>query len=288
VEPNSVAVIDPETNDVVDTVQVGTLPGPIAAGGGFVWAANLNGKSVTQVDVGSRKVVETISLQATPTGVAFGHRHLWAAHGLTGQVTRIDPELGGQKPFDDVAKTKRRSSDGAVAAGPTGVWAVFGDGTMARIDPTSGAVDSDLIEALNRPTAVIEAAGMVWVVSSGDSTVYRFNPATFRVGPLGGTGVGRRSSAIAYGFGFGWVASTGVDLVLQIHASTNSPISIPVGDEPVAVAVGAGAVWVANAGDGTVSRIDPRTRDVEAIEIGNRPSGIVFADGLVWVTVQAP
>ncbi len=52
-----------------------------------------------------------------------------------------------------------------------------------------------MIEALNRPTAVVEAGGMVWVVSSGDSTVYRFNPPTFRVGPLGGTDVGRRSTA---------------------------------------------------------------------------------------------
>ncbi len=106
-------------------------------------------------------------------------------------MTRIDPELGGQETFD-VAETRRRSPDGAVATGPSGVWAVFGDGTMAQIDPTSGSVERDVIEALNRPTAVIEAGGMVWVVSSGDSTVYRFNPPTFRVGPLGGTG--RRSA----------------------------------------------------------------------------------------------
>jgi YVTN family beta-propeller protein len=288
VEPNSLAIIDPESNDVVGTVQVGTLPGPVAAGGGFVWAANLNGKSVTQVDVGSRKVVETISLQATPTGVAFGYRHLWAAHGLTGQVTRIDPALGGQVTAD-VAETRRRSPDGAVTTGPSGVWAVFGDGTMARIDPTSGkAAESDLIEALDHPNAVVEGEGMVWAVSPGDSTVYRFNPPTFRVGPLGGTSIGRRSTAIAYGFGVGWVVSSGDDLVMRVHASTSSAIPIAVGDEPVAVAVGAGAVWVANAGDGTVSRIDPKTREVETIEIGNRPAGVVVVDGLVWVTVQAP
>jgi YVTN family beta-propeller protein len=288
VEPNSLAIIDPEKNEVVGTVPVGTLPGPVTAGGGFVWAANLDGKSVTQVDAGSRKVVETISLQATPTGIAFGHGHVWAAHGLTGQVTRIDPELGGQDAFE-VAETRRRSADGAVAAGgPSGVWAVFGDGTMARVDPVSGSTDGGVVQALNRPAAVLEAAGMVWVVSSGDSTVYRFNPTTFLAGPLGDTSVGRRSGAIAYGFGAGWVASSGDDLVMRVHASTSSAIPVTVGDEPVAVAVGAGAVWAANAGDGTVSRVDPETRAVvQTIEVGNRPAGIVVADGLVWVTVQA-
>ncbi len=142
VEPNSVAIIDPETNDVV-----GTGPGRDPA------RADRRGRRVglgsqprrQERDPASirdsRKVVETIPLDATPTGIAFGHGHLWAAHGLTGQVTRIDPELGGQKTFD-VAETRRRSPDGAVAAGPSGVWAVFGDGTMARIDPTSGSVES--------------------------------------------------------------------------------------------------------------------------------------------------
>jgi YVTN family beta-propeller protein len=288
VEPNSVAVIDPASNEVVGQVPAGNRPEAIAAGGGSVYAANLDGKSLTRIDPATRKVVDTIPLDdKTPTGIAFGHGHLWAAHGLTGQVTRIDPELGGQETFD-VAETRRISPDGAVGAGPSDVWAVFPDGTMARIDPTSGSAESDVIEALNRPTAVVEGEGMVWVVSQGDSTVYRFNPPTFRVGPLGGTSVGRRSRAIAYGFGMGWVASSGDDLVMRVHASTSSAIAIPVGREPVAVAVGADAVWVANAGDGTVSRIDPGTREVETIEIGNRPAGIVVADGLVWVTVQAP
>jgi YVTN family beta-propeller protein len=288
VEPNSLAIVDPATKKVVGAVQVGTLPGPVVAGAGSVWVANLDGKSVTRVDVGSRRVVDTIPLQATPTGIAFGDGHVWTAHGLTGEVTRIDPELGGQETFD-AAATRRPWPDGAVAAGPTGIWAVFSDGTMARIDPATGPEETDVAEALFRPTAVMEAADLVWVVSSGDSTVYRFDPQTFRAGDIGDTNVGRGSTAIAYGFGAAWVASSGDDLVMRVHASTNSAVPVAVGEEPVAVAAGAGAVWVANAGDGTVSRIDPGTRTaVEAIDLGNRPAGIVVADGLLWVTVQPP
>ena len=179
------------------------------------------------------------------------------------------------------------SSDGAVAAGITDVWAVFGDATLARIDPK--ASDVDRTDAGLRPTAVVEGGGSLWVVSSANSTVYRFSPPTFQAGPLGRTSVGRRSTAVAYGHDAVWVTSSGDDIVTRIDPSTNAAPQIEVGDEPEGVAVGAGAVWVANAGEGTVSRIDPATRRVvETIEVGKRPAGVVVAAGLVWVTMQAP
>jgi YVTN family beta-propeller protein len=285
VEPNWVAVIDPKTDDVVGAVPAGVEPGPITVGGGAVWVGNLAGKSVTRIDPASRKVVETVAVDRTPTGVGFGHGKLWVAHGHTGQVTWVDPELGGRETIDDVAKTSFGSSAGAVDAGTTGVWAVFGDATLARIDPKSSRVERT--DAGLRPTAVVEGGGSLWVVSSANSTVYRFSPATFLAGPLGRATVGRRSAGIAYGHDAVWVTSSGDDIVTRIDPSTYAGTQIEVGKEPEGIAVGAGAVWVANAGDGTVSRIDPATRRVvETIEVGSRPFGIVVASGLVWVTMQ--
>jgi YVTN family beta-propeller protein len=288
VEPNWVAVIDPRTNDVVDAVQAGIRPGSIAAGGGAVWAGNLDDGSVTRIDPRSRKVVDTIEVDATPTGVAYGHRSLWVAHGLTGEVMRIDPHLGGRETIDKVAKTKFGST-GAVAAGPVWVWAVFGDATLARIDPKSSAFERT--DAGLRPTAVVEGGGWVWVVSSANFFAYRFSPDTFLAGPLDRASVGRKPTGIAYGHDAVWVTSSGDDIVTRIDPDTFGAATrqIEVGNEPEGISVGAGAVWVANAGDGTVSRIDPATRKVVAtIDVGNRPFGIVVAAGLVWVTVQAP
>ena len=286
VRPNGVGIIDPKTNEVVDAVQAGIRPGPITADGGSVWAANVDDGSVTRIDPTTRKVVDTIEVDATPTGVAFGHGSLWVAHGLTGEVTRIDPELGGRETFDDVAKTAFASS-GAVDAGETGVWVVFGDATLARIDPDSGAVERT--DAGLRPTGVVEGGGWLWVVSSANSTVYRFSPDTFLAGPLGRASVGSRSAGIAYGDDAVWVTSTGDDNAWRIDPTTYAIDQIDVGNEPEGIAVGAGAVWVANAGDGTVSRIDPTTRKVvETIDVGNRPVGVAVANDLVWVTVQSP
>ena len=289
VEPNWVAVIDPKRDDVVGAVPAGIGPGPITVGGGAVWVGNLDDKSVTRIDPTSMKVVKTITLDKTPTGVAFGHGKLWVAHGHTGQVTWIEPELGGTETIDDVAKTEFGSSAGAVDAGATDVWAVFGDATLARVDPT--ASDVERIDVGVRPTGVVEGGGWLWVVSSGNKTVYRFSPDTFLAGPLHRFSVGRGSTGIAYGHDAVWVTSSGDDLVTRGDPDTSgiSTRQIEVGDRPEGVAVGAGAVWVANAGAGTVSRIDPATtKVVNTIEVGNRPFGVVVAAGLVWVTVQAP
>ena len=65
-------------------------------------------------------------------------------------------------------------SPGAIDAGNDAVWAVFGDATLARIDPKSS--DVERTDAGQRPTGVVEGGDWLWVVSSANSTVYRFSP----------------------------------------------------------------------------------------------------------------
>ena len=50
VPPNSVAVIDVDTNQVERFIAVGARPGPVAAGAGFVWVGNLDDRSLTRID----------------------------------------------------------------------------------------------------------------------------------------------------------------------------------------------------------------------------------------------
>ena len=52
VEPNHVGIIDPKTNEIVEEIQVGLRPGPVAAGGGAVWVGNLDEKTLTKIDAG--------------------------------------------------------------------------------------------------------------------------------------------------------------------------------------------------------------------------------------------
>jgi YVTN family beta-propeller protein len=286
--PNQVAVLDPEAGRVVDVVAVGTRPGPITFGAGSVWVGNLDDRTVTRIDSDGRRVLRHIALDnRTPTGLAFGFGAVWVAHGRRGQLSRIDPQFNQVTPAIDVGGTAFGSPNGNVAVGSGSVWAVFGDSTLARIEPATGGV-AESTRAGSLPAGVVVGSGFVWVSNSGEASVTRYNPATFAEDPLDKFNVGRRPTGIAAG-GAIWVANTADNSVSRIDPDSGAVTPIAVGKGPTAVAAGRDAVWVANTAAGTLSRIDPETSEVErTIEIGNAPSGIVLADGFLWVTVQAP
>jgi YVTN family beta-propeller protein len=290
VVPNSVAVIDTETNGVVDDIAVGTRPGPVTFGAGSIWVGNLDDRSVTRVDPDRRTPLRTIPLwPRSPTGLAFGFRSVWVAHGRLGEVSSIDPQFNAPSKPVDVADTAFGSPYGSVAIGADSVWAVFGDSTLVRVDPSSGSPAEPSARAGQNPAGIAVGNGSVWVSNSGEATVTRYSPAAFTEGPLDTFSVGRRPTGIAAGEGAIWVANTGSDSVSRIDPNSGDRDDVDVGESPTAVATGDGAVWVVNSVDGTVSEIDPGANEVmRTIELGNKPSGIAFSDGFLWVTVQAP
>ncbi len=284
VHPNNVGVIDPETNEIVTEVPVGIRPGPITAGGGSVWIGNIGDRTLTRVDMKSRASAGTISLaNQTPTGDAFGAGAVWVAHGVLGKLSRVDPQFGQVTKTFDVAGS---ALEGAVAVGGGFVWAVFGDSTLAQIDPGSLRLIRRGLAGAS-PTGIVYASGALWVVNKGDQDVSRFNPGTFSAGALRQIPVGQDPAGIASGAGAIWVANEGDDTLTRVDVDTYATSTVEVGHRPTAIAFGAGSVWVANNG-GSVSRVDPVTRRVvKTIEVGNAPTGIAVGDGLVWVTVQA-
>ena len=283
VEPNFVALIDPQSNSVVDTVQVGARPLGVAVGEGSVWVANQDDETLSRIDAATHDLVRTITLDATPTGVAVGLGSVWVANGLVGTVVRVDTTTN--EPVEPIEVTFR-SNAGTVAVGEGAVWAAFGTGEVGRITPSSSEVSLGV--AGTSPSAITVGEGSVWVANAFDHSVSRMNPRTVSV--VAPITVGRRPSGVALGDGSLWVSNEADDSVHRIDTASSSTVAtIPVGDGPTAIAYGAGSVWVANGADGTLSRIDPRTNRVANIlVVGNRPSGIaVGADG-IWVTFQAP
>jgi len=289
VKPNHVGIIDPETNDVVAEVPVGTEPGAVAADGRAIWVANTGEKSVSRIDPDTRAVDKTIPVAATPTGIAVARGVVWVVHGILGTVSRVDPGLGGLTTIDTPLG---RSTDGSIATGPSGVWVAFARGTIAfvgHIRPSSDTFDKRASPA-GVPSAIAVSEDAVWVANGGDAnTISRLDPR-FATTVGSALTVGRGPRAIAVGEGAVWVANALGDTVTRVDPRGDSvEATIDVGDEPSAVAVGAGAVWVANAGDGTVSRIDPDANHVTAkINVGGRPGGLAVGADAVWVSVQAP
>ena len=287
--PNQVGLVDPETGKLVGVVPAGSGPGPMASGDGSIWVANLGDRTITRISIERRTRAATVPLDArTPTGLAFGAGALWVAHGPRGQLSRIDPR--SNTVTKTIAIADAGSNRGAVAVGGGSVWAVYGDSTLARVDPDP---DRPRLRgatfAGSSPAGVVVADGSVWVVNAGDATVTRFEPKSYEAGATGRPiRVGRKPVAIAAGARAIWVADSADNAVTRINPSTGATSTIGVGRRPTAVAVGEGLVWVANAGDGTVSRIDPVSNElVGTTDVGNAPSGVVFAGGLVWVAVRS-
>ena len=288
--PNSLAVIDVDTNRVESSIPVGTRPGPVAAGAGYVWVGNLaeSDRSLSRIDPATEEDVPT-RLDVTPDAVTVGAGAVWVVNGRLGTLYRVDPEFLVVSEPDELGQTSRRYFDAGVDVGEGSVWAAFGDATLARVNPATHAFAAARSTGAG-PTALVVANGYVWVATS-DAEVQQFSPETFDVEPVNTETVGRGPSGIAAGDDAIWVTCRDEDVVERIPADLKSDSSkqIPVGNRPAAVAYGAGAVWVANSGDGTVSRIDPETRDVvKTIEVGHAPAGIAVVDGRVWVSVQAP
>ena len=287
VPPNSVGIIDPQTNKVIGHVAVGNGPDGVAVGEGAVWVANLGDRTLSRVDPKHRTLERTISLNATPTGIDVGAGGVWVAHGVLATLSRIEPESNQVSETLQTPAARSLFAFGGVAVGAGSVWAVYSDSTVYRLNPTSMAPVSTTF-AGNTPSAVAFGAGSLWVANGEQSTVTRFNSPRYSEPASAPIAVGRQPSGVAVGGGAVWVTGRADDTVTRIEPSRNSTSSTPVGRAPVGIAYGAAAVWVANSDDGTVSRIDPNTNTVVAtIRVGNRPLGIDVGAGVVWVTVQA-
>jgi YVTN family beta-propeller protein len=285
VGPNSLAIIDPQSNTVTGSIpNVGTRPSSVTAGSGSIWVANLDDETLTRLNPTTESVERTFALDATPTGLAYGAGVIWIANGLLGSVSRFDPSV------QDVTATTpvtQRSNAGSAAYGEGAVWAVFGNAILGKIDPRTNELKSPTGIAGSSPSAIAVGEGYVWVANAGDNKVSRILPET--VSEIDKVSVGRQPGGLAIGDGAVWVSNRGDDFVTRYTVSTGSAFPIPVGDAPVGIAFGEEAVWVANADDGTVMRIDPGSNAVvKTIPVGGRPVGVVVSDGRVWVTVQAP
>jgi YVTN family beta-propeller protein len=301
---NSVAVIDPESNEVIDAIAVGEGPGPIAAAGNALWVTNLGDRTLARIDPATRTRTMTVGLPgANPnsalTRLAGDPGDLWVAVDCFVTLYRMDP---GQGQIIETLPLSGSSgpppgqlllNSCAITADSESVWIVVHfPPQLVRVDAPADRLAS-VAQRIPLPpgvrTSIALGAGSVWLldrIGVEGTAIRRINPATGDL--VKRISVDEAPEAMVFGHRAVWVVNQTQSSVLRIRPRTNSVVrQISVGRAPSAIAVGGGAVWVANTVSGTVSRIDPETTTVtKTIELGHRPSEIVFHDGLVWVTVR--
>jgi YVTN family beta-propeller protein len=289
VEPNSLAVIDADTHELVGTVPTGVEPTDVSVGEGYVWVANQADDTVTQIDPATQEIVGT----ATPdvsgvAGLAAGRGALWIADSRGSNLVRLDPEF--RSVVEEIRLAPEPAFDSAdvnpVAIGSGDVWVGKAEGGIGRVDPQRDEI-VDRVPAGNSTSAIATGLGGIWVADDADNTVARIDPAGANA-VTATVPVGQGARGIAVGEGAVWVANTQDGTVMRLDPTTAAPTAtIPVGGSPGGIAAGEGAVWVADGESGTLVRIDPESNEVETtIEIGESPGRVAVADGRVWVSVQ--
>jgi YVTN family beta-propeller protein len=291
----SVAVIDIDTNRVVDSVPLGASGGAIAAFGGGIWTAIPGDRTLVRIDPTTREVTKRLGVGTTPYSLAVGANALWIGGGPGGTIIRLlrQTEETVQSPELDVP------ADGypVLAAAGNGLWFGENDGTgIRRFDTSRDRVVAQGGGSLT-PEAIAAGVGGVWVVERFDQAVAELIPqglATRAEIPLGApvptsgstTIHEPLSEALVDESGL-WVTDSREGKVWRLRPAEGSiQATIQVGGGARPIASGGGSIWVANRADGTVSRIDPGTDDVIAtIKVADRIDGITVAAGSVWVAV---
>ena len=185
---NTLARIDPATDNVSAVIDVGAWPAASAVGGQSAWVYNRDDSTISEIDVRTNRVRKTTPISGLPaaccgnlTGpvLAADASGAWFISGdLHGKalLTHLLAGAGGKREY------RLDHTPSGVAVGKGAVW-VVGRGThdyqLLRIDPTTARVTARTrFPASSAIDSIAVGHGFVWIVGSADATLYRINPRT--------------------------------------------------------------------------------------------------------------
>ncbi|HEU0303041.1 MAG TPA: ABC transporter substrate-binding protein, partial [Gaiellaceae bacterium] len=245
---NSVSRIDPETNDVRQTIPVGGAPAGLTVGAGSVWVANGLDGTVTRIDADTNLPSQTITVGNGPTGVAYGAGSVWVTNSTDGTITRIVPSSGRSgRALPAIVGAS------GIAFGFDRVWVVSpATAKVAVLDARTGRAVRE-IGVGGEPTAVAVGGGAVWVANRADGTVSKIDPETLAVTDV--VPVGRKPAGVAAGPDDVWVANEGDGTVSRFDSRGGGEVESTVLENPPrGLALAPGGVFVAVGSRGTEHR----------------------------------
>jgi hypothetical protein len=173
-ELGEVQRVDPDTNQVTDTVAVNELGAGDVVYAEGVWLGGQDvlleggrgGPTVSRVDPDTLEVTDTIQVDGLPGDMAASDGAVWVVDATDDLLLRID--TNGRSLTDTV--------DGlgtglvGVAAFEDAVWVITRDGRLSKLDSDSGSV-LDSIELGAETGDVSASSNGIWVTNRADGTV---------------------------------------------------------------------------------------------------------------------
>jgi class 3 adenylate cyclase/streptogramin lyase len=284
---NAVVRIDADSGRILSTVGLDRAVAfarfvnhLLAAGEGGVWV--LDPPRLLHLDPVYEQVrSDQIAIGVTEhLDVEAGLGAVWV---LGGQYTvyRVNPATDEVEPFLDMGASQKGPSSISVAGA---VWAGFSDGTVIRVDASTGARDQ--IDTAHPVDLIAASKGTVWLVDLLESAVVRVDAASLQ---LIGRPIridGRIDQVVASEEGL-WILDQRAGAVTLIDpASGQVQGPVRVGDSPTDLTFGLDRLWVGDL-DGSVYRLDPSTLRVKRMPVGAEVLGVAVDEDAesLWVYV---
>jgi class 3 adenylate cyclase/streptogramin lyase len=252
----------------------------MVVGQGGVWLARAP-NFLVHVDPGSGEVRSRLILErgsfSFSVNVAEGADAIWVSYQQG--LIRVNPATDEQEPIVDLST----NATADVAAGERAIWMGTGDGTMLRLDPSSGR--RRWVRGLDAVDQIAVGHGSVWTIDVLGSTITRYDPETMQ--PVATIPVSGGVDAIVAGQEELWALSRSLGSLTEIDPATNLVgHTIQVGETPTVMTAGLGAIWVADR-DGSIRRVDEATRRVTPISFGAEIRAIAVDEDTdtLWVDV---
>jgi streptogramin lyase len=298
ISPGSVGVVDSSSRSVVAEIPVGFSSPLIAAGEGFVWVVDPEGRTLTSIDPETNTIFAPprgIPGDGVPIALAVGEGSVWIAlnEGRVLSVLKLGPEFGDRR-HRTVLETSDRQLEPPfepveLAIGDGAVWAFErGGGEINRIDPETGE-KTLFADGYGGSSSIAVSGHALWL--GGPDGVKKIDlrtrkelsaPPPKEVEKSRITSIAVRPEAVWF------VGETGTRLwrIDPVRVAIQS--SEPIGASPSDVAVDAqGAVWVASSSLTSLARYDPGTNRVDRVDVGTTSRGLVARFGRIWTSPGA-
>jgi len=250
----TISRIDPRTDRVTATYEVGDRPCGIVYLDGHVWVGLVNGAALVEVDPASGAVLATVRVGGQVYDVQTGYGSVWLNDHMGGHVIRVDPRTAKITATIPVG-----SGVYGLAVTPEGVYAAdVPSREVVRVDPATNKVTGNLTLPGGTPYTFAYSPGKVWVTSPQE--VSRIDPRR-----------GVAAATIDFGSpvpvpgdpdvlgGFLYVPDRVDGALAKIDVGTDRIVGgVKLGAGFSVAQAGFGSVWVCDFGTSpTIARVDP-------------------------------
>lgn len=268
-DANAIQVIDPKSNKIVETIQVGKKPtyNEVSSKGKYDYVINSGSENVSIINIQSDQVVKTIPVGKTPKGVNFTPNGKWAyvINEGEGTVTVIDTQ--SMKPMGKI-EVGKSPHNGVSSSDSSKFYVTNTSSNSVSVIDTSTQKVINTIEGVNGAPHNINITpnGNTLLVSlTGKNAVGVIDLDKGEMVAKIPTGIGHHVIEITPDGKFAYVANIGTDFVSLIDLSKRKEIKeIKVGKGPHGITVTANGekVYVTVSGENKVAVINTSTNKV--------------------------